>query len=76
MKEKVRAHTWGEVLGAAVGLQALSAGQVSSVASHLLEVAQELNEADHAVTVRVGLLHLCAQSLGCLLVLHQPTLLN
>ena len=63
--------TGRQISRSAIRLKPLIASKVSLVASHLLEVAQELDEADHAVLVGVRLLHLCAQRLGRLLVLHQ-----
>lgn len=63
--------TGRQVSGAAVRLMALSASKVSLVTSHLLEVSKKLNEADHAILVCISLFHLCAQRLGCFLVLQQ-----
>lgn len=62
--------TVGQVQGLPICLNTLCPGQISPVAGHLLEVAQELNEADHAILVGVRILHLSSQRLGCLLVLH------
>ena len=69
--ERVLRTAW-QVPRAAIRLQALGTRQVCPVAGHLLEVPQELNEADHAILVGIRILHLLTQGCSSLLVL-QPT---